>query len=48
MKAFNKWKFRETLPDDAYKKVSERLIGYCYEVNVGCFVKVFCFCVLTG
>jgi hypothetical protein len=31
MEAFNRWKFRETLPDDAHKKVSERVIGLWYE-----------------
>lgn len=30
MKAFNSWKFRDALPDDAHKKVSERAVGFRY------------------
>ena len=31
MEAFNKWKFKEALPDDAHQKVGERFIGFWYE-----------------
>ena len=31
MEAFNRWKFREPLPDDAHKKVGEGLIGLWHE-----------------
>jgi hypothetical protein len=39
MEAFNKWKFKETLPDDAHKKVGERFIGFwCEFLHAGILI----------
>lgn len=37
MEAFNRWRFRETLPDDAHKKVSKCFRGARCELNFGFF-----------
>lgn len=34
LEAFNRWKFRETLPDDAHKKVSVSLFSFFFFCHV--------------
>ncbi|XP_037497056.1 putative low molecular weight protein-tyrosine-phosphatase slr0328 isoform X1 [Jatropha curcas] len=41
LEAFNKWKFREKLPDNAHKKVRKCFRAVCHEFSVVLFCQVF-------